>query len=252
MQKIIALLFVVATSAFSGTIDEKCPNLTAYGAPQSPSVSQELCRTGYAVGYSYQYRDPVYSVVKLTAASVKGRLKRDDSFREDTEIPKQHRATLQDYLHGQWDRGHMTAAGDLNWSAMSMRDSFLLSNIIPQNLNLNRGAWRKIETLARNWAKTRKELYVYTGPIFYNNYQTVGAGVAVPQELFKVIYDPAKNQAIAFIMPNRDVDVKKIENYVTSIDEVERLTGIDFFPAMPYNKKSVKNQVLKFDTWIIQ
>jgi len=250
-QKLSFLLLnvILAVSAIAGTIDTSCPQHAIYGAATGVSVSQELCRTGYAVGYSYHYKNPAYSVTRLTNTSVKGNIKRVDSFKEDIDIPVEHRAHLSDYKGTQYDRGHMTPAGDMSWNYTAMIESFYLSNMIPQNASLNRGAWRQLETTVREWATIHKDIYVYTGPVFTNNYISIGRGVAVPQELFKIVYDPAKNMAIAFIIPNSDITVMEIPDHVVSIEEVERLTGLDFFPHMPYNKITVKQQVSTIEAW---
>lgn len=246
---ILGLTFSMTT--FGGEIDTSCPQHVAYSAPKSEAVSQELCRIGYAVGYSYHYKDPVYSVVHLTKESAQGTVKRKDSFKEDASIPTQYRATLNDYKNTPYDRGHMTSAGDLSWSYDTMIESFYLSNMVPQNPSVNRGPFRMLEITVRNWAIKHGSLYVYTGPVFMNNYSVIGkSAVAVPQDVYKVVYDPALNKAIAFIIPNLlNVDVKDMTEYVVSIDEVERLTGIDFFPTMPADKKSVKEQISKMEEW---
>lgn len=251
MKKLISFFatFAVVGTLTAGVIDDHCPTVVAYGAPTAASVDQELCRVGYAVGYSYHYRDPVFSSVKITNQSVTGTVKRRDAFREDTEIPQQFRATLADYKSGHWDRGHMTAAGDLTWSEAAMRDSFLLSNMVPQNSSLNRGPWRKLEIEIREWAKQFGTLYVYTGPIFYNNYGTLGRGVAIPHEIFKLVYDPKRNMSISFIVPNADVNSNNLSEYIVLIDNIEQVTGIDFFPGMPYNKKAAHVQATTIATW---
>lgn len=245
----LLLNVTVTLSALAGTIDISCPHHAIYGAATGAAVSQELCRTGYAVGYSYYYKDPVYSVTRLTDTSVKGKIKRVNSFKEDADIPVEHRAQLSDYKGTQYDRGHMTPAGDMTWNYTAMIESFYLSNMVPQNPSLNRGAWKQLETTVREWATIHKDIYVYTGPVFTNNYTSIGNGVAVPQELFKIVYAPAKNIAIAFIIPNSDITVMDLPNHVVSIDEVERLTGLDFFPKLPYNKISVKQHVSTIEAW---
>lgn len=251
MKKIITFLvaWAVTSTLLAGIIDDNCPDKVAYGAPISQAVDQEMCKTGYAIGYSYYYKDPVYSSVKITNASVQGTVKRKDAFREDTEIPAQYRATLADYKGVHWDRGHMTPAGDLNWHEMAMRDSFLLSNMVPQNSSLNRGPWKNLEIQIRQWAKLYGTLYIYTGPIFYNNYTVIGQGVAVPHELFKVVYDPKRNMAISFIVPNTDINSNNLAEYIVSIDNIEQVTGIDFFPHLPYNMRTALAQANSIAAW---
>ncbi|MDW3059811.1 DNA/RNA non-specific endonuclease, partial [Vibrio sp. 1978] len=77
------------------------------------------------------------------------------------------------------------------------------------------------------------ELYVVTGPIYQGNEGTIGNGVAIPSAFYKVILDPSFDEAIAFIVPHRDVSSSELANFITTIDEVERQTGLDFFAQTP-------------------
>jgi endonuclease G, mitochondrial len=248
-------LFILGLIAYSsvsigGEIEDSCPQHVIYSAPKGEVVSQELCRIGYAVGYSYQYKDPVYSVVNLTAKNSQGNVKRKDSFKADSSIPAEHRATLDDYQGAPYDRGHMTSAGDLSWSYDSMIESFLLTNMVPQNPSINRGAFRKLEMTVRDWAVIHENLYVYTGPIFSEKFGSIGQGVAIPQHVYKIVYAPADNKAIAFIIPNTlNASVGELSSHIVSIEEIETKTGIEFFPTMPNDKKSVKKEISNMESW---
>jgi endonuclease G len=245
-----AALISFGNISYCGEIDESCPQHVVYSAPVGKVISQELCRIGYAVGYSYQYKDPVYSVVNLTAKNSQGNVKRKDSFKADSSIPAEHRATLNDYQGAQYDRGHMTSAGDLSWSYDSMIESFLLTNMVPQNPSINRGAFRKLEMTVRDWAVTHEDLYVYTGPIFLDNYESIGQQVAIPDSVFKIVYKPANNKAIAFIIPNKlNTVVGELSGYVVSIEEIENKIGVEFFPTMPENLKFIKKEISSMDLW---
>lgn len=251
-QKIIlTILLLISSNCISGPIDFVCPQYVPAGAPIGKQISQELCKTGYAIGYSYYYKNPVYSVTYITPETLQAAVKRKDSFKEDKEIPAQYRATLNDYksVHGQFDRGHMTPAGDLMWSYASMSDSFYLSNMVPQSPALNRGAWRQLEITVREWAQVKGSLYVITGPLYMSPVTSIGAGVAVPSYIFKIVYDPKLNSAIAFLVPNSDISVIDLPKYITTITVIEQLIGVDFFPNLPYNKKTMKNKMSTIEFW---
>ncbi len=78
-------------------------------------------------------------------------------------------------------------------------------------------------------ANEYNEVYVVTGPIYYGNEDSIGDGVVIPSAFYKVILDPSFNDAIAFVVPHRDVSGGELINFVTTVDDVELQTGLDFF-----------------------
>jgi len=116
-----------------------------------------------------------------------------------------------------------------------MIESFYMTNICPQHHNLNRGDWNELEQKCRKWVKKDSCLYIVAGPVFYDRKpQTIGEHkVAVPDAFFKVILSLYKKpKAIGFIYKNNEGN-NPLDSYVNTVDEVERITGIDFFPALP-------------------
>ncbi len=126
----------------------------------------------------------------------------------------------------------MAPAGDMAFSRESMSESFYMSNMSPQIRNFNGGAWRELEESIRDWAYDFEHLYVVTGPVLTRGIrdQIGGNGVSVPDEFYKVILDASRPdlKAIAFLMPN-EISTQALQEYALSIDEVEEITGIDFF-----------------------
>lgn len=197
---------------------------------------QILHRVGYTVSYNSDQRVPNWVAWCLTPERIAGSTKRSDSkFHEDTDVPEP-RATHFDYVRSGYDRGHMCPAGDNKWDAQAMDESFLLTNVCPQAPQLNRGDWNEMEQACRKWAKQEGALYIVCGPIFYKKSKktTIGKNdVAVPDAFFKVVLSMnGKPKAIGFIYKNGDGNRPK-GDYANSVDEVERITGIDFFPALP-------------------
>ena len=204
-------------------------------APLKNSGELILKRTGYVVSYNAETKLPNWVAWHLTAERCTGNAKRQQKeFHEDEDVPTP-RATDWDYYNSRFDRGHMCPAGDNKWSERAMHESFLFTNICPQNPNLNRGDWNEMENQCRKWAKEYGDVYIVCGPILYKGkHKTIGKNkVVVPEAFFKVVLCMnGTPKAIGFIYKNEAGNRPK-GDYVNSVDEVERITGIDFFPSLP-------------------
>lgn len=189
-------------------------------------------RLNYTLSYSEEHEQAEWVAYKLTKESIQQKnVKRTGDFRPDPKVRKGS-ASPRDYYGTGYDRGHMVPAGDMNFDKRAMSETFYMSNMSPQIRNFNGGIWRELEENTRDWAYNFEEIYVVTGPILTKGIrEKIGDNkVSVPDLYFKVIldvYEPEK-KGIAFIMPN-EVSYKSIRDYAVSIDEVEAITGIDFF-----------------------
>lgn len=222
---------VCDASAGAAEADDKLVMQTSpKGTPE-----QILKCTGYVASYNKTTLLPNWVAWHLTAERTEGSAKRSGvDFAEDTEVPEP-RATDWDYYNSGYDRGHMCPAADNKWSKKAMEESFLFTNMCPQNGNLNRGDWNEMEMACRKWAKKYGDLYIVCGPILYKGkHKTIGKNkVVVPEAFFKVVLRTGDDpQAIGFIYKNTSGNRPK-DSYVNTVDEVERITGIDFFPSLP-------------------
>lgn len=219
-----------ACDASAGADDKLVMQTSPKGTPE-----QILKRTGYVASYNKTTLLPNWVAWHLTAERTEGSAKRSGvDFAEDTEVPEP-RATDWDYYNSGYDRGHMCPAADNKWSKKAMEESFLFTNMCPQNGNLNRGDWNEMEMACRKWAKKYGDLYIVCGPILYKGkHKTIGKNkVVVPEAFFKVVLRTGDNpQAIGFIYKNTSGNRPK-DSYVNTVDEVERITGIDFFSSLP-------------------
>lgn len=192
-----------------------------------------LVRKAYVASYNKEKKVPNWVGWLLTASHTEGPYKRNVFFHEDEEV-ETPRATLTDYRGSGWSRGHICPAGDNKWDEQAMFESFALTNVCPQNANLNQGAWNSIEMKCRMWARKFGEIYVVSGPLYYRGvHETIGENkVAVPEAFFKVVLSmEGEPKAMGVVVKNTDGNSVRDVRY-HSVDEVERITGYDFFSAL--------------------
>lgn len=202
---------------------------------QSSTGGQVLKRKGYTLSYNADYKTPQWVAWELTRKETEGEEGRTDKFLPDPDV-RGAKAYTGDYTRSGYDRGHMAPAADMKWNKQAMEESFYMSNICPQNPNLNRGDWNDLEEKSRQWAKRYGAVYIACGPIYDTKHpKRIGNNrVAVPDAFYKVILinDRKNPQAIGFIFPN-SAGHKPLKKYVVTVDSVEKRTNIDFFPALP-------------------
>lgn len=212
---------------------------------------QILYRKGYVVSYNKDTKVPNWVAWHLTANHVEGDVKRPaNAWHEDMSVPFP-RAMHSDYRRSGWTHGHMCPVGDNKWDREAMYESFLMTNCCPQVSSLNNGDWNEIEIACRRWAKRFGDVYIVCGPIFLRqNHLTIGANrVMVPEAFFKVVMClNGKPKGIGYICRNIEGNQKK-KFYQHSIREVERVTGMTFFPHLsPDIAAKVKNSANE-DEW---
>ncbi len=222
------LTLLLPTYVTAGPLDA-CQEHIKYGAP---SLSGDLlCRLGYALSHNPERKTADWVAYHLTKEKVNGTIPRSNDFRPDPDLEPGKRAELSDYKRSGYDRGHMAPAASMKWSERAMSESFLLSNMAPQvGSGFNQHIWKSLESKVRKWTEERGELYVVTGNIYATNHpKTIGSNhVAVPTHCYKVIFDPIRVEAIAFILPNQRLQTRDLPNYIVSVDAVEQQTGLDF------------------------
>lgn len=219
-------------------------------APLENGKEQILKRKGYIISYNLELKLPNWVAWHLTEDHADGDVKRFNGYLEDEDVPSP-RATPDDYKGSGWSHGHMCPAGDNKWDRKAMRETFLLTNMCPQDASLNSGLWNRIEMDCRKWARKYGGVYIVCGPVLLNReHETIGANqVVVPEAFFKVILrmkpQPA---AIGFIIRNNE-GKKKRDQYINSVDEVERITGIDFFPALSDDIENAVEAYSNINDW---
>ncbi|MFN8282428.1 MAG: DNA/RNA non-specific endonuclease [Chitinophagales bacterium] len=221
----------------------------------APIADEQIVKHSALVSsYNPMHRQPNYVVHVIPKDILYGTQSRTNDFRKDPLI-KQNMSDSVDYWNSGYDRGHMAASADFKWNKKALSESYFYSNIIPQNHGLNQNSWNKLEMQVREWAIDNGELIVITGPVLNNNLPKIQQGsfkVSIPEYIYKIVLDyfPPIYKAIAFLYPNKDVPYE-LEKHVVSIDSIEKLTGIDFFPKLEDSleyKLEAENDLLLFDS----
>lgn len=201
----------------------------------SASDSLIIEHTGFILSYNLDTNCPNWVAWDLTEEEAYAtQYKRTNDFRGDTKVPPLHRVEGYDYKQTGFDRGHMCPAGDMKWNAEAMSECFLMSNICPQIPVLNQQWWEHLESACRRWASQEGRIYICCGPIYDKQMEARYIGeevkIRVPDAFFKVVVSlqQGKEKGIGFIYRNTN-ERQTMESVSTTIDEVEKITGINFF-----------------------
>jgi endonuclease G len=218
--------------------------------PKTGPKEKIITHTGFSLCYNEKHEQASWVAYELTKEETNKVYDRTDKFLPDPKV-RSNTATDRDYKNSGYDRGHLAPASDMGWSAASMAASFYYSNMSPQEPGFNRGIWKRLEEQVRNWAIENGALYVVSGPVLTNGLPTIGPSkVSVPIYYYKVILDYTQPgiKGIGFIMPNFG-SKDPLQPYVVSIDSVEQLTGIDFFPQLPDDEEALIEKTVCTKCW---
>jgi len=230
-------------------------DLNAVGLPITPvQVKNEVVEhSAMILGYNEQHEQANWVAHIVVPAVHKGNLSRTNDFREDPSISTGS-AVKDDYWYSGYDRGHLAPSADFRWSATAISESYFYSNMAPQLPELNREIWAGLESFIRKhvWV-SEEQLYVVTGAVFEDGMETITQGpnvVSIPKHFYKVILDLSgeEQKAIAFVMPNA-LCKQPMVTYATTIDEVEKMTGLDFFAKLDDNLENKLESSFDYGKW---
>ncbi len=225
------------------------PEHLIYGIPGESDLL--LNRRGFSLGYNFHTRQAVWVCYILSAEQLSAPgVSRKNRFRADPAV--RHRPVRsKEYDKTGFDRGHLVSAADMAFAVDTMRHSFFMTNISPQIPGCNRGIWKRLETQTRRWALKEGSLCIVTGPIFgrVRHLRPDDGGLLVPEAFFKVILDltpPMK--MIGFIIPN-ETSRKHLRNFAVTVDEVEHISGLDFFSELEDGQEELLEKNLDLNAW---
>jgi endonuclease G len=252
----LGLFFLIASALYAKGCSSSIPSLRSFtserkGSPSSSGSSNKnhffggarpqftnkklaaktrfLSFDGFALMHSGVSRTPLWVAEHLTRSRILAArsLPRHNAFHAEESLPASERSELEDYRGSGFDRGHMSPSSDQE-TAEAQEESFSLANIVPQNSDNNQKLWEGIEYSVKGWTIRAGELYVITGPFFGSSIERINGRVFVPARIFKAVYDPNSGQGSAYLANN----VPGMDYEVVSLAELERLIGIDLFPAV--------------------
>jgi len=208
-----------------------------------PSSIVHLDRDKYTSAYDQRLKIPAYVYEAIDLNSIKGSLKRKQNlFSEDPDIPPEFRSQLSDYKESGYDRGHVCPAAHCRATHHEFKESFYLSNIAPQNREMNSGQWNDLEQYLRFKTREYKTIEIFSGTAFIPKvcadgkkrviYEVIGDNdVAVPTHFYKVCLFHCRGSAVekAYLIPNQSLPSKKsFHHYETALGKVEKATGLLF------------------------
>jgi endonuclease G len=254
LKKIYLLLifFLIKYTLSFSQLDHKADfvEIKNLEIPKLKSTDVVISHTGYTLSYNEPHEQANWVAYKLTKEETRKLFNRTNKFTVDPMVITGTANDL-DYYKSGYDKGHLAPAADMSWSKQTLQESFYYSNMSPQEPGFNRGIWKRLEEQVRSWAIEYHSVYIVTGPILTENLKSIGPDkVSVPRYFYKVIleYNEQGMQGIGFIIPNTS-SVEKLQSYAVTIDSVENLTKIDFFPLLPNSKENIIESSLNLDTW---
>lgn len=244
---ILAAVIAAATAALLSLPgiahrDEVCPAHFLGGREPSIAAARNgdavtLCFSDFALRYSGRTKTAIWSAEHLTADRVRqaSNLMRKGNFHEEPRVPDSWKSRLKDYKRSGYDRGHLSPSGDMS-TRQAQDESFSLANMIPQHPCSNEGIWAGLESSVRTVALRQGEIFVVTGPIYSGGKadKTIGSGVAVPDAVFKAVYDPVTGLAGAYVAQNSETS----DLQTMSVADLEGIAGVAVFPSLSEAEKS--------------
>ena len=204
----------------------------------------------FTLSYSETNRQAEWVAYHLTLGLINGAQERTDDFKIDPKV-KNNPVGSGDYSGSGYDRGHLCPAADMKLNLTSMSETFYMSNMSPQDPSFNRGIWETLESRVRTWANEKNGVYVVTGPILKNICGSINNGtISVPCSYYKIIFkdNGTDKIAIALILNNQGSS-SSLKSFATSIDNIEFLTGIDFFSGLSDDIENNLESTINKSSW---
>ena len=218
-----------------------------------PAADQVVFNRHYVIGYSYYFRQAKWALEIVS----QGDGERTGTFRPDYRIPELFRADLKDFEKSGFDRGHLVASANQRDTEIQNSETFLLSNMSPQDPNLNRKRWKELEGAIRdlNEKKDILETFVICGPIFDFTLpvKTIGKAdknevtLPVPHAYFKSVLTENKKGRLhmwSFILPNKNT-TKSLASYQVPTAMVEKYAGIFLWECLSGKKMTRERNTVR-------
>ncbi|TYA53246.1 DNA/RNA non-specific endonuclease [Formosa maritima] len=207
-------------------------NTNEFFLPTS-TTGQIVHHNSYSLSYSEPHEQAEWVAYELKKEHLSNSNFKRPYFEIDPAV-KTGAAHWRNYKKSGFDRGHLCPAADRAYNQNAYNETFLTSNISPQRHDFNSGIWNTLEQKVRYWADKYNGVYVITGGVLEDDLKTIGEEeVSVPNQFYKILieYNSGKTKMIAFLIPHENSSFPLYE-FVVSVDSIETLTGIDYFPEL--------------------
>lgn len=205
-------------------------------AKQTQYLPQGFCPevvdyTYYSICYSAEHRQASWVKYELNLKLISGKQKRTNNYRQDPNI--EDPVVKTDYKGSGYDRGHLLPAAAMKLNYQSMDETFFMTNMSPQVPSFNRGIWAAIERRMRSLVRKYGTAHVITAPILEAGLPTLQSGVSIPRWYYKIAYFPGPQIMKAFLIENKPYSGVLFSDFLVSVDQVEALSGFDFYSSLP-------------------
>lgn len=234
----------------SSNIPDIVIDTTDFNYLPTSTTNQIVHHKYYSLSYNEKFEQAEWIAYELNKNQLSNNNFKRPYFELDPKVETKS-AHYKNFKNSGYNKGHLCPAGDRKFSEEAFNETFLTSNISPQLYEFNGGIWNRLEQKVRYWAEKYDNLYIVTGGVLTNNLKTIGSEkVGVPNYFYKIILDYQKPEikAIAFLIPH-EASEKGLYQFVTSIDEIERLTGIDFFSKLPNDIENNLEKSNSYTNW---
>lgn len=216
----------------------------------SSTTNQIVKHDYYTLSYSEKYEQAEWVAYELKKNYLKNNSFKRPFFIEDPKVATGS-ADWRNYKKSGYDKGHLCPAGDMEFVITAYNDTFFTSNISPQLHDFNSGVWNRLEQKVRYWAAKYDGVYVVTGGVLESSLKTIGKEkVSVPKYFYKVLLDDKEGnyKMIAFLVPNSESNAP-LYGFVITVDRLEKMTGIDFFPKLNDKTESQLEKSSDYKSW---
>ncbi|HYE28101.1 MAG TPA: DNA/RNA non-specific endonuclease [Allosphingosinicella sp.] len=248
---------LVRFSSSAAEVDAAVAAHLPWGVPAetSPTTNEiTLVQADYVIRYDKDLRVPLWTAERIEGKRLDDEVDREDCFRGDPRLDDETSSQKPDYSEPVYDQGHMMPFADQRYSKMSGHNSFVMTNMAPQNCQLNRGIWQILEQISRRWADQHDQLYVVAGSVFDRDgdgmrdpdsaaaHMKSNNGkkrVAIPSAFYKIVAfrkPDGSVETVSVLFPHDDSNptgaaaLTYLNAHVTDIATLERLAGLDLFP----------------------
>jgi endonuclease G, mitochondrial len=233
---VISLVFICFSAFVFVPKENKAKSTTSkqtFDFLPTSTTNQIVKHAYYTLSYSEKHEQAEWVAYELKKNYVKNNNFRRPYFIEDPKV-KTGSADWRNYKKSGYDKGHLCPAGDMEFDSNAYTDTFFTSNISPQLHDFNGGIWNRLEQKTRYWATKYDGVYVVTGGVLQSSLPSIGQEkVSIPKYFYKVLLDNSNGnyRMIAFLVPNKKSD-QPLYEFVISVDQLEKMTGINFFPKL--------------------